>query len=74
MADDPGQPVAYRQQRVLAALVPAPGYPFPAGTSLVRGLVSDTAGPLEGAVVSEAGKDLIRAVFGKDAIAEDPFL
>jgi len=23
---------------------------------------------------AEAGKDLIRAVFGKDAIAEDPFL
>jgi len=52
MLDDPGQTAAYLGQRALATLSPTTAYPFPAGTTLLRGLVAASGVPLSGALVT----------------------
>jgi hypothetical protein len=49
---DPGQTAAYLGQRALATLSPTTAYPFPAGTTLLRGLVAASGEPLSGALVT----------------------
>ncbi|HEV7395159.1 MAG TPA: hypothetical protein VGN86_01510 [Pyrinomonadaceae bacterium] len=56
--DDPTQPAGYRQQRAIAALQPTAAYPFPAGTTLVRGRVLAGGEPLSNARVRRIGDDL----------------
>jgi len=52
--DDPGQAPAYLAQRDLTGLLPTTKYPFPPGTTLVRGLVTLAGAPVSGAFVSMA--------------------
>ena len=51
---DPVQTPAYLGQRAIATLSPATGYPFPAGATLVRGLVTANGKALNGALVTTA--------------------
>jgi len=53
--DSPAQPAAYRDQRALATLRPTARYPFPGGTTLVRGVVRAAGAPLAGATVRRQG-------------------
>jgi hypothetical protein len=55
--DDPGQPAAYIAQRQLATLLPRTAYPFPSGTTLIRGAVLHGGLPLSAATVQAAGTD-----------------
>lgn len=52
--DDPNQNVAYVAQREQASLQPTTAYPFPAGTTLVRGVVTTAGVPLSNAFVTTA--------------------
>lgn len=52
--DDPGQTAAYLGQRALATLSPTTAYPFPAGATLMRGVVAASGVPLSGALVTTA--------------------
>lgn len=52
---DPGQTAAYKAQRQLATLLPTNAYPFPAGTTLIRGTVMHAGQPLANATVQQAG-------------------
>jgi hypothetical protein len=52
--DDPGQSAAYLAQRDLTGLRPTTSYPFPAGTTLVRGQVTSNGAPVSGAFVTLA--------------------
>jgi hypothetical protein len=54
LLDDPGQTVVYLAQRELTGLQPTTSYPFPSGTTLVRGLISIAGAPVSGAFVSLA--------------------
>lgn len=56
--DDPAQAPAYRTQRAAATLSPTPAYPFPAGTTLIRGTARTAGGPLAGAHVRILGDAL----------------
>jgi hypothetical protein len=56
--DDPGQPLAFRQQRAAAMLQPTTAYPFPVGATLVRGTVLAGNLPVENARVRRVGDDL----------------
>jgi hypothetical protein len=56
--DDPTQPEAYRVQRQAATLQPTTAYPFPTGSTLVRGTVFANELPLAGAKVQRSGDDL----------------
>jgi hypothetical protein len=49
--NDPTQPVAFRNQRARATLQPTNAYPFPGGSSLVRGRVLANNNPLGNARV-----------------------
>jgi hypothetical protein len=49
--DDPAQAQAYLAQRQQAGLQPTAQYPFPPDATLVRGVVTDSAGPVIGAVI-----------------------
>lgn len=52
---DPGQTAAYIAQRKLATLLPTTGYPFPPGTTLIRGTVLHGGLPLAAATVQQTG-------------------
>ena len=52
MLDDPEQTSGYLGQRALATLLPTTAYPFPPGTTLVRGVVTAAGVPLSGALIS----------------------
>ena len=52
MLSDSGQTPAYLGQRALATLSPTTAYPFPVGTTLVRGLVTGAGAALSGALVT----------------------
>jgi hypothetical protein len=52
--DDPNQSVAYVAQREQASLQPSTAYPFPAGATLVRGVVTAAGVPLSNAFVTTA--------------------
>ena len=54
---DPGQPAAYRNQRTAATLWPSIAYPFPEGTTLVRGTVTHggPGHPMSRATVQRTG-------------------
>jgi hypothetical protein len=52
--DDPGQSAAYLAQRELTGLQPSTSYPFPSGTTLVRGRITVASAPVSGALVSLA--------------------
>jgi hypothetical protein len=54
MLDDPEQTPAYLAQRTLTTLLPTTSYPFPAGATLVRGVVKNAGTPLSGALVTTA--------------------
>jgi hypothetical protein len=56
--DDPTQPENYRVQRRSATLQPSTAYPFPAGSTLVRGTVFANGAPLAKAKVQRIGDDL----------------
>jgi hypothetical protein len=56
--NDPTQPEAYRVQRQAATLQPTTAYPFPIGSTLVRGSVFANQRPLAGAKVQMIGDDL----------------
>ena len=56
--DDPTQPLIFRQQRAVALLQPTIAYPFPGGTTLVRGTVLSGGLPLVNARVRAVGGDL----------------
>jgi hypothetical protein len=49
-----GKPVVYLAQRKLTGLQPTTSYPFPSGTTPVRGLISIAGAPVSGAFVSLA--------------------
>jgi hypothetical protein len=55
---DPTQPEAYRAQRRAATLQPSTAYPFPAGSTLVRGTVLANGAPLAEARVQRVSDDL----------------
>jgi hypothetical protein len=63
--NDPTQNSAYRAQRLAATLQPTTAYPFPAGSTLVRGTVFANGAPLAGATVQSAAADL-QYVTGED--------
>lgn len=52
--DDPAQSAAYLAQRDLTSLQPTTAYPFPSGTTLVRGLITAANAPVSGAFVTLA--------------------
>jgi hypothetical protein len=52
---DTGQKAAYRTQRAAATLSPSIAYPFPEGTTLIRGRVTHAGGSLARASVQQAG-------------------
>jgi hypothetical protein len=52
---DPGQTAAYKAQRAAATLQPAIAYPFPAGSTLIRGTVLHGGAPLSAATVQLTG-------------------
>lgn len=56
--DDPTQNPAYRAQRAAATLQPSTAYPFPAGSTLVRGTVYASGTPLAGATVQSSAAEL----------------
>jgi hypothetical protein len=56
--DDPTQNAAYRTQRLAATLQPSTAYPFPAGSTLVRGTVFANGAPLAGATVQSTAAEL----------------
>jgi hypothetical protein len=56
--DDPTQNPAYRAQRLAATLQPSTAYPFPAGSTLVRGTVYINGTPLAGATVQSSAAQL----------------
>jgi len=56
--DDPTQPLAFRQQRALAALQPTTAYPFTVGATLVRGRVLAGGLPVVNARVRRVNDDL----------------
>jgi hypothetical protein len=56
--DDPTQPEAYQGQRRSATLQPSTAYPFPAGSTLVRGTVLANHAPLAAAKVQRVGDNL----------------
>jgi hypothetical protein len=56
--DDPTQNPAYRAQRLAATLQPSTAYPFPAGSTLVRGTVFANGVPLAGATVHSVAAEL----------------
>lgn len=53
--DTPAQPAAYRDQRALTTLQPTVRYPFPGGTTLIRGIVRAGGAELVGATVRRQG-------------------
>jgi hypothetical protein len=53
--ESPLQPAAYRSQRASVTLQPSVRYPFPGGTTLVRGAVRSGGQVLEGATVRRQG-------------------
>jgi hypothetical protein len=55
--DDPAQPPPYRAQHLEATLEPATTYPFPEGSTLVRGTVRSGPDPLAEATVQPLGED-----------------
>jgi len=55
LLSDPGQTPAYITQRRAATLLPTTQYPFPAGSTLIRGTVLHGGLPLAGASVQQAG-------------------
>jgi len=56
--DDPTQNLAYRTQRLAATLQPSTAYPFPAGSTLLRGTVFANGAPLPGATVQSSAAEL----------------
>jgi hypothetical protein len=56
---DSGQTNAYKQQRVSATLFPTAAYPFPEGTTLIRGTVTHGGSdhPLSGVTVQQSGSN-----------------
>ncbi len=54
LLDDPDQTAAYLAQRTLTTLLPTTAYPFPAGATLVRGVVTGAGAALSGALVTTA--------------------
>jgi hypothetical protein len=62
--DDPAQPPAYRTQRLLARLRPTASYPFPLGTTLIRGTVRAGGLPLPDVTVSIPGSTEIPYITG----------
>ena len=55
--EDPGQPAAYLAQRGATTLQPSATYPFPEGTTLIRGTVRAAGAPLTDALVSISGQE-----------------
>jgi hypothetical protein len=66
MLDDPAQTVAYRAQRALATLRPTASYPFPQGTTLVRGTVRAGGVALPDATVFVDGQPQLSYVTASD--------
>jgi hypothetical protein len=62
---DPAQNPAYRAQRLAATLQPSTAYPFPAGSTLVRGTVFANGNPFLGATVN-TGTEEQQYVTGDD--------
>ena len=56
--NDPTQNAAYRAQRLAATLQPTTAYPFPVGSTLVRGTVFANGVALAGATVQSPAADL----------------
>jgi hypothetical protein len=56
--DDPTQNPAYRTQRLAATLKPSTAYPFPGGSTLVRGTIFANGAPLAEATVQSAVAEL----------------
>ena len=52
---DPGQTAAYKAQRQQVSLLPAVQYPFPAGSTLIRGTVRHGGALLSAATIQQAG-------------------
>jgi hypothetical protein len=52
---DPGQTAAYKAQLAAATLLPTTSYPFPPGSTLIRGSILHGGLPLAGATVQQAG-------------------
>jgi hypothetical protein len=63
--DDPTQNASYRAQRLAATLQPSTAYPFPAGSTLVRGTVFASGEPLAGATVQSAAAE-VQYLTGED--------
>lgn len=52
---DPNQPAIYKTQRLNATLLPSNSYPFPSGSTLIRGTVTHGGIFLAGATVQQTG-------------------
>ena len=52
---DPGQTAAYKAQLQQATLLPSVAYPFPGGSTLIRGTVTHGGQPLSAATVQQVG-------------------
>jgi hypothetical protein len=65
---DPGQPQAYRDERTAATLWPSTAYPFPEGTTLIRGTITHggPGNPLDQATVQQVGSTDPTYITGKD--------
>jgi hypothetical protein len=63
---DPGQKPVYKSQRAEATLLPTPSYPFPEGTTLIRGVVRYAGQLLADATVQQAGSSAPAYKTGKD--------
>ena len=63
---DPGQTAAYKAQRTLATLLPTNAYPFPPGSTLIRGTVTHAGAPLSAATVQIQGTSGPAYVTGSD--------
>jgi hypothetical protein len=63
---DPGQTATFKAQRQAATLLPAAAYPFPEGTTLIRGTVRHNGQLLADAMVVQVGSNDPAYVTGVD--------
>jgi len=66
LLSDPAQPATYRAQFLRACLSPSIAYPFDAGATLVRGIVSQGGTPVGNVTVSDVAGNALPYVTGAD--------
>jgi hypothetical protein len=72
--DSVAQTPLFRSQYLESLLLPSPSYPFPADTSLIRGIVSSSAGPLDDVSILVSGQELFRtSLTGEYVVPVEPY-